>query len=269
MMKQSEMLAEEFGEEAQKALRTGGEWEYVPESIDAGNFFPYCCGDKECCVQWHKQWVMVGYKIRKGRMFEVAHTCDNDDNWEADDSHDVDLPGWKEWQRIYDYDASRKAMVDYFRFVVETGEDPLDEFRYVHLRIKGKATASPRKWQVKVSDWIGGKAHGLMVVGVRRRGRGPWLPLEDAPIEVRDYLMEGHPEYQYGSGDVKRPRRCLGPDLKSFGDLRQHGIEVRERNLIGTWFVTVDEKQFPTEQQTANFLRKAARKAIKRIGETT
>ena len=120
-----------------------------------------------------------------------------------------------------------------------------------------------RRWQVKASRWIGSDEHGLRVVGVRRRGRGPWLALDEAPIELRDYLMAGHPEYQYGSGNIMKCRRCLGPNLRSFDDLRQYDIEVRVKGeLTGTFSVAVDERKLITEEQTATHLRKAARRAI-------
>lgn len=45
-----------------------------------------------------------------------------------------------------------------------------------------------REWQAKFRNWIGSTQYGVLCLGVRRRGRGPWKRPEDVPEEVTAFL---------------------------------------------------------------------------------
>lgn len=43
-------------------------------------------------------------------------------------------------------------------------------------------------WQFKFRTWVGASERGLLLVGLRRNSRGPWLKAEDVPAHVREWF---------------------------------------------------------------------------------
>jgi len=131
-MKRSEELVKCFGDEAIKALKENGTWEYSPETTEVGIWFPWWCND---CETWHNEWKIIGYRIEDGHVYEVIHSYDDSD-WDVDDEYDVDDEDYEKWTKQYGYEESIKAMNSYFEWVVENGEDPLNEFMFADSKEK-------------------------------------------------------------------------------------------------------------------------------------
>jgi hypothetical protein len=164
-------LLEVFGKEARKAFKSGGKWEYRPESAECGTVFvffddPY----------WRQVWYCMGYEIENKRLFAVCHECDSDGNWEYQDSIDVTDPGYEAWEAEYSYERSREGWREYFEFVVETGTDPLGEFFAFSDTVKVK-------WYFLMQQ---GEA-GCRFMGASQNPDGPWLSTI-IPDYVREYL---------------------------------------------------------------------------------
>ena len=172
-----EWLAEAFPD-AVAAMRDGTRWEHQPESIEEGEWHPWCCGERDCRADggWHGGWTVLGYSIEDGVLYDDVWSVDTDGDWDVSYSEPHDPARWDALSR-----EAREAYRAYARWVVENGRDPLGEFSFC---------ASQRQsvpWQFRVES-VGGT---LMVTGVRRNGRGAWRAFAEAPVEVRDYLDIG------------------------------------------------------------------------------
>ena len=157
-------------DEALAALADGVEWEFQPDDASCGDTNVYWCDD---CETWHQTWSVWGLRLdTDGSLYEVEWIVDSDGNWSGEDEY---LYG------TFDHDlarAERKARwSDYARWVAMHGEDPVGNY-YV-ARARGRSAP----WQVQFNDSI----IGLRVI-VRRRGRGTWLRLTDAPARVREFF---------------------------------------------------------------------------------
>ena len=180
-MKRSEELAECMGNEAVEALKNGTEWEYQPETIEAGNWNPYWCDD---CETWHQEWYMFGYRIEDGHMYEVIHSCDTDGNWEVDDEYDVDDVDYERWNAQYGYEETEKASKAYSAWVAENGEDPLGNY-FVQSTVR-------QRYQVVIQrrGVASGRFHFLKAKPVDSKD---WNSnAEELPERLRDFLqLEG------------------------------------------------------------------------------
>lgn len=101
------------------------------ESTEAGDWHAYCCGEKDCPVQWHTVAYSEEFERKDGKLSITLHSCDADGNWDIDG-------GWEEGE---DFDKSDVAYGlgpersnDYFRGWAEywidaaqTGDDPCDQ----------------------------------------------------------------------------------------------------------------------------------------------
>jgi len=157
-------------DEALAALAAGEEWEFTPDSIDGADDDVSYCDD---CNTWHRTWAAWGLRLdTDGNLYEVEWTVDTDGDW----SHVDEYP-----YGTYDHDldnAQRKTRWAYYaRWAAEYGEDPVGNFYVSRARDRGV------RWQVQFNDSL----IGLRVV-VRRRGRGTWLRLTDAPARVREFF---------------------------------------------------------------------------------
>jgi len=75
-----------------------------------------------------------------------------------------------------------------------------------------------RKWQARIRNWIGTASYGLMVSGLRRNGRGAWLPAVDVvSAEAIAFLQKHRPKT---SRRVLSAVMCLGPKIKNGEQLR-------------------------------------------------
>ena len=82
-----------------------------------------------------------------------------------------DLPSPKEQEAMW---------IRYWRHVMETGEDPLDQ---IILPFKFKTRWTHVLWQIAFLQ-----AKSRLSIVCRKGGRGPWLPTAAIPTYVRDYM---------------------------------------------------------------------------------
>lgn len=207
---------------------------------------PEACGDRECPAQYH----LAHYWLHGDETYSV---CDSDGDHVPCDADDVP-----------DADREVELWREYYAYVAETGADPVSQF------VLPTSKKRKRRWQARVRNWIGSQTHGLRVIGVRRRGRGSWVSLEDAPVEVSDFLFLGHPEYQYGVKDWRGCKCCLGPEFKTFGDLTAsaQNCNVKLRTVLGHADCTIsfDVDESPAtwgDARIAAWLKKKARFALR------
>jgi hypothetical protein len=205
---------------------------------------PWHCGDKDCEAGWHK----ADYWIYSDGSYTVSNYADGD----HDPVEEGEVPTFKE---------ENEAWLSYYDHVATTGEDPLRDFMLPSSKSK------TRKWQAQIRNWIGASEHGLCVVAVRRRGRGPWVPVGEAPIYVKDFLFVGHPQYKLGNPDIKGCRSSIGPDLMSMDDLvNSANGTVRVGKFGATILFAVEEPgREMNEEKTREYLRRAGRRAVREL----
>lgn len=178
---------------------------------------PYPCDDTECPYQWH-----------------LIHYCLHKDGSYTQCNEDGDHTPWDE-ANVPDPTKQTELWNVYFDFVRETGTDPLREFKLPNRK------TTWHRWQARIRQRLG----GLMVTGVRRRGRGPWLPLRQASAPVLEYLKP----------------------VKDYADLDQLIADIDDpyvrRNPLEMWLTfTVQEPGRPwSEDRLAAWLRRQAREA--------
>lgn len=189
---------------------------------------PWNRDDKDRKAQWH----LTHYWHYDDGSFSE---CDTDGNHEDVDESDVPTP-----------EEAEQAWCDYYRHVASTGHDPLREF-VLPVQKKKK-----RAWQARIRSWIGNTEHGLKVTGVRRRGRGPWLRVSDAPPEVREYL------------GIKDRHDCIDSH-HSFQQLLDDEVPLVMHGKIEAWLTfEVEEAPRPwTEERTIAWLKRKARQTLK------
>jgi len=117
-----------------------------------------------CEAGWHKTtyWVC-----------DDGYSCDDYSDGNHEDCDEEDIPSVEE---------QAQAWREYAEDCARTGRDPLGE--YIHAKHKVSREA---EWQALFQLSI----VGVVLLGVRRRGRGPWLHPCNAPYEVRSYLDVG------------------------------------------------------------------------------
>jgi len=114
-----------------------------------------------------------------------------------------------------------------------------------------------RKWQVRLSNWIGGSQYGVLITGVRRRGRGDWLTLDQAPKEVVDYLY---------AKQTKGAGRWYCPEFHTIEALKAGVIGVDVRPDAAYLFCVVDEQVPPPRPRPIHRAVKSVVKDASRDG---
>jgi len=126
---------------------------------------PWRCDDKCCSKEWHVQWNDVN------EAGDPIVSDFGDGDWEAVEA-DEDVPTLGDELR---------AWKKYWQWVAEHGDDPLHELA------AGKTRRERQVWQIEFRD----SGTSVVVTGVRRSGRGPWLSGRDEsiPQELINYLL--------------------------------------------------------------------------------
>lgn len=198
-----EWLAKAFPE-AVAAMRDGTRWEYVPESIEVGEWHPWRCDDNDCRADggWHAGWTCLGYSVEDGVLYDDVWSVDADGDWDMSYSEPHDPSRGDELHR-----EAQEAYRAYARWVVENGRDPLEEFSTFSLR------RVEQRWQFRCEQVEG----TVTVTGVRRNGRGAWLPLSNAPSTVGAFLDVGSfldlDALREGAHGVRWHKRLCAPSL--------------------------------------------------------
>jgi len=127
--KNSDLIAEELGEEAVKALADGTAWVDQPDTTELSDAWPYRCDSDSCGQEWHKRYLVSGWEIHDRRLVHFIHECDVDGEWEVYDSMDVDAPGYEQWYADnLGHEAYTRAWLDYAAHVAKTGDDILGNY---------------------------------------------------------------------------------------------------------------------------------------------
>lgn len=182
-------------EEALAALAAGTEWEMTPDTVEFGIEFAEWCDD---CDDWHRTWSVYGLRLDpEGMLWTTRHEVDTDGNWDFADEIPYTIDDAEYMRASAEADASWE---DYARYVVRTGKDPLGNYGW------GRASRQAKeRWSFSIGE-------DLRVVSVRR-GRGAWLPANEAPKRVREYL------------NLDALDRVEG--FVSFADLREKAPDLR------------------------------------------
>jgi len=137
----------------------------------------------------------------------------------------------------------------YFQDMARTGEDQLNA---LHLPTDRKIR---RHWQADLAPWLGGREHGLLINGVRRRGRGEWIRDLDAwPQSVREYL------------NAQRTNvRITSPDFHTMEELSQAVANDKDARLFnnGRLNFVIEEQPKPwSENRKRAWLRREAKRRL-------
>ena len=188
-------------------------------SADITMTLPYYCDD---CETWHKQFVWC-----HDDPLNPYTICDEDGDHEACD--EADLP------TIEEHD---KAWLEYARWVVEHGQDPLDNY-YVK-----PSRAVRERWQIRVNDSVAGP-----ILLAARRDKRTYRTAAELPVRMREYL------------NLKRMRLA---DFATWAELEsaQPGIKPGK-----WWTILLDTHAMRSEFSLARELRKAARSHLREKGE--
>jgi hypothetical protein len=110
------------------AYLEGATWEWRPESSEFCEEYLYFCSD---CNGWHRAWAGHGVLVENNKVFVTLHTVDRDGDWEQHDAMNVEEPEFDAW---FDREFGagfererRQALLDYLEWVVDHGQDPLDQ----------------------------------------------------------------------------------------------------------------------------------------------
>lgn len=177
---------------------------------------PFACGDDSCEQKWHKR----SYWIYDDGKYSVDEYSDGD----HDDADEEDLPTYEEVQ---------DAWLEYYRYVAETGLDPIDEFIIKRVRVRQE------RWEFRFSPSIIGP-----VVREGRRAGKRYYP-NQLPAHVVQYLnmaTKGAPRLQ---------------DFATSKDFEEAGL------TFYFWTVHHVENRIPRDPaKVTQELKRAARKAI-------
>tara|TARA_R110002049_G_scaffold10628_5_gene51968 strand:- start:2103 stop:2837 length:735 start_codon:yes stop_codon:yes gene_type:complete len=115
-----------------KAWTVEGLFEHAPdgdfswEPDEAGDWHVYCCGEKDCPVQWHQQGYILNIRRRGGKRSVELMSCDEDGNWDYVD-------GWSDGEENdWFFEELANQTRDYFKgwaeynlYVFNGGKDVL------------------------------------------------------------------------------------------------------------------------------------------------
>ena len=201
--------------------------DFIIESI------PWDCGGSEGCkTRWH----LASY----WQYSDGTHGVDpySDGDHDPVDAEEIPTP-----------EATRAAEHEYTEYVAQTGQDPLG---YYTPQQTEKVTR--RVWQVEFRRWIGTKRHGLLIAGARRRGRGPMLPVEELPEDVKLFLLA-----------EKCGRFWVCPDLHSLDELDNAEVvkACKPKRNMRRVYCEIEERR-PIKQLRRS-VKASARRALEKL----
>jgi len=99
------------------------------DDVEAGDWTPWCCGDKDCPIQWHQTAQAINYgRDDEGEYIEIM-TVDQDGNWEFDNEFREDYLDNPDLAYYISQEATSynhfKALADYWIDCACTHKDPL------------------------------------------------------------------------------------------------------------------------------------------------
>lgn len=117
-----------FPQEAIQAALNRQSWKFAPTTIDE---MIYDCEFCEECETFHPFWIGFGFSIDKSETICLrvnSWSCDFDGDWENTDSTSVQTIEEFQKATYVDWDVILKHWDEYYQYVVESGQDPLDIF---------------------------------------------------------------------------------------------------------------------------------------------
>lgn len=107
------------------------EGDFKWENDDPGDTHVYCCGERDCLVQWHEAYYCETIERKDGKLTIEIHDGDSDGNWDINSA----------WEEGEDWDASgigyhfgeyalREYFVGWLQYwldAAETGKDPCNQ----------------------------------------------------------------------------------------------------------------------------------------------
>jgi len=140
---------------------------------DPGDAHVYCCGERDCPVQWHEAYYNTTIERKDGKLIIEIHDGDRDGNWDINTS-------WEEgedWEGsgisyFYGEGALRQYFVGWLEYWIdaaETGKDPCNQlmmrshldkdFNWVDACLKAAqsnadALPLPKPWWIRLLNRI-------------------------------------------------------------------------------------------------------------------
>lgn len=150
----------------------------------AEDWQPWNCDDDECPVKWHKVSYAMSIGCKEGKHWIEIESIDEDGNWDLEAYWD-ETQGFEDVKDIMSYqdlDAYTQAWKDYYKYVAETGDDPLYEVLVSRIRVRKTL------WTVTLLPTILMNKYGVRIMWVRKSHGKKITDLTTVPQEVRDYL---------------------------------------------------------------------------------
>jgi hypothetical protein len=166
-------------EEFVAAYRAGQEAHWDPEMHGDADWVPIYDDDGET---WRKCAYSTEFRTEEGKVIEEVHEVDSDGNHDYSDEAEIGTEEWRQMHKTYYADAPKEWNA-YFQWVVQSGEDPLDEIFIPTEKVQ--------------HEWIGGFTErpdgSLQFFAVRRLGQEPPAQmiqdLAQVPQDVKNYLL--------------------------------------------------------------------------------
>jgi hypothetical protein len=104
-------------------------WE--PGGYDMSESWPSYDSDSED-NPWSSYTYFSEYEADNGKLFQNVHEVDSDGNREFVEAAAVGTPEWREMMEQFSYYKWQEAVAEYYAWVAEHGDDPLD---YLYIRL--------------------------------------------------------------------------------------------------------------------------------------
>jgi hypothetical protein len=219
---------------------------------------PWRCDDKDCAERWHKGtfWIQLpAFKLDSdfGDATDYAPSTYTYDAYSDGDHEGVDF------EDVPDGDEVERLWAEYHEECALTGQDPLGEY------IVPRYHEREGTWQAQFGLVEG--THGCVVLlGLRRSGRGKWMHATHAPPEVREYLdvVATDDAWEFNAMECETPEATLArlrrlaesdPDVK----VQKGRADSKRLNIL----VRVTEKVYRPRNAVAKDIRRVAKQALK------
>lgn len=119
-----EQILEEFGDEARQAMVSGEEWDWEPEWMGEDSWWAHRSDSEE--YPWYAVAYRTGYTVQDKTLYHDMFSNDTNGNFDYAESYQVADPAYPaNWEREYGHKAWCANQVQYARWVMEHGKDPL------------------------------------------------------------------------------------------------------------------------------------------------
>lgn len=165
--------------------------------------------------------IFYGILSKRRAAYELRDLVDRAITWTYENNVRHSKKGWNQdpWYVLRSYLAGMKATpyrnytANQLRFGKGKDDRIFVDIPFPCPKCKPEKGTRKRKrnWQAKFRNWIGASDRGLLIVGLRRRGRGAWIVPQDAPESVRQY---------FGCSEPDERGRVFSQDFKTLEELK-------------------------------------------------